>query len=204
MKIKLEKKGISDIIMVGELMYKMGINGDLYKLLSNKDNNEDLRFIPFDVIRYQGQNLASEPLITRKEILNELNILQAKPIVVQNKDEVMKYFHDAIESNFEGIVVKSLEGRYTSGPCDWAKIKNKDQSDYEVITIDPTRDRIEVLVKKGQNSNHVCGVKCMPKDKVDLKLGDWVKIEHQGQLDTGGLRHPVYKRRRNVPSKSRN
>ena len=41
------------------------------------------------------------------------------------------------------------------------------------------------------------GVKVCNKDKALLKVGDDVKIEHQGVLSNGGLRHPVFKGRCN-------
>ena len=78
------------------------------------------------------------------------------------------------------------------------KVKKKDTLDLEVVHIDPTLERIEVYFRDTANQMkavHV-GVKCLNKDKHNLKIGDIVEISHMGVLSKGSLRHPVFLRKR--------
>ncbi len=178
--------GVKDMVLVGELIYHDGKQGDLYKLLSNKTNENEIKFVPFDVLIINEQVVKFEPLIERKEMLVH-TLKGVEPKVVMNQEDVDDAFQDAIQAGYEGIVVKNMHEPYRTGPCNWVKVKEKDQNDYRVTIIDPVKDRIEVDV----NGRGV-GVKCMPKDKCNLKVGSIVTVEHQGVLDTGGLRHPVF------------
>jgi len=115
---------------------------------------------------------------------------------VMTKDDVrLHYEHYVNALHYEGIVVKSADSRLIMGVSPWVKLKKKETSDLEVISIDQTQERIEVLVHNGTASKGV-GVKVMNKVKATLKVGDIVEIEHQGILSKGGLRHPVFIRRR--------
>lgn len=203
----LENKGIKKATFLGELFYKDGSLGALYDLLSNKDNDTDLNITIYDVahlVNSSEVNGNKTPLIDRKELLTEIfgiSPFLVRPKVVNSKQEVMDIFKEVTTLGMEGVVVKGFDGNLVSGPCAWVKIKFKDRSDYEVSSIDKTKERIEVLVPIGaivsvngnQNPSFILvGVKCMEKIKATLKVGDIVTIEHQGVLDSGSLRHPVY------------
>ena len=76
----------------------------------------------------------------------------------------------------------------------WVKIKKKDINIYELVVIEQTRERGEVLVKTSMHPNgRPVGVKICNKDKKGLNIGDQVAIEHQGITVNGSLRHPVFK-----------
>ena len=196
----LEEQGIKKGLFLGEIFYEDGKAGRLYDLLSNKDN-DDLGIKIYDVIRLINDvdmQANKTPLIDRKELLTDLfyaTPFYIKPIVVQNKQEVERDFETITRMGFEGCVVKPMDGFLTMGPCNWVKMKKKDQTDYQVDSIDNTKERISIAVPTViNNCTKVVsvGVKVSNKIKQHLKLGDLVTIEHQGILPSGSLRHPVF------------
>jgi hypothetical protein len=203
----LENKGVTKATLLAELYYGSGKAGALYELLSHKDDDTMLNIKIYDVahiVNGSDINGTNTPLIDRKEILGEIfgeSKYLIKPILMNNKLEVDNMFNEVTDiGDMEGIVVKGFDGSLVSGPCSWVKIKKKDQSDYEVVEIDKVKERIEINVPNpnlpvsGQvwAANVRVGVKCMNNIKATLQVGDYVTIEHQGVLDSGSLRHPVY------------
>ena len=182
--------------MLGELVWGGGKAGALYDLLSHQEDNE-LSFRPFDLVSLSGVNLEKETLMTRIEELQRIMSPKYEGLkFVENESDVIQFFNETVAKGYEGIVVKNLHSPLVFGPCGWVKLKKKDENVYPIVAIDPVKERIEVAVDSvgvnGTTSRNV-GVKCCNRDKQGLKIGDKVKIEHQGILSQGGLRHPVYK-----------
>jgi ATP-dependent DNA ligase len=190
-----------DCILVGELSTYEGYKNSIYTVMSNKTNEEVLMFWVHDIIKYKGKNIEKEELITRKEILTNIKEFPGIPLirshVVHSKEEVGKYFEEAIKTGYEGIVVKALNSRWVTGPCNWAKLKGKDTTDFKVYAIDPVRERIDISVLLPIDHPNapavLTGVKVMNSEKRKLSPGDMVTIEYQGMLKSGRLRHPVYR-----------
>lgn len=217
----LRDKGIKRAMFLAELIYGKGKLRDLYNLLSHKyDDSLNLKIFDVCFIESEEETMHAEQtqLIERKEKLGK--IFEATPYLpdiklVNNKDEAEAYFSNCIYAGYEGIVLKSLEGFLISGPCDWVKRKFKDRTEYTINRIDTTRERIEILIPLPLNQVSksvqskicssgfwyvVCGVKVINRYKKYLKVGDRVLIEHQGVLDSGSLRHPVYIPPLTIPS----
>jgi hypothetical protein len=209
----LEDNDVEQAVFLAELFYGEGKKGDLYKLLSHKDD-DTLNLIIYDVghITFKNSKMAGEvtPLITRKEILSELfpsgagfTSWSIKPHIVEGRLEAESYFGDVTDDGYEGIVLKPLDGFLTHGPCAWVKMKFKDRSEYKVIAVSNTQERIEIAVPVPPAPGTLqliakyipCGVKVTNKHKASLRPGDTVEIEHQGVLDSGSLRHPVFIRK---------
>lgn len=205
---RLHAAGVIRGVFLGELYVNTGANGELYNLLKNKENAAALKYKIFDfntlVFKDGTINGDSTPLIDRKEVLLELLnhtttiMLPIRSEMVHTKEEVMVLFKHYTDMGFEGIVVKPARSFMVYGPCSWVKIKNKDQTDYEVMFIDPIKERIEIKAPVVATNGKVpityipVGCKCQNKDKAKLKVGDFVTIEHQGVLPSGSLRHPVF------------
>jgi len=183
-----------------ELYWREGKAGMLYEFLKHQDD-DTLRFSVIDVVEIEGVDVTQKPYIDRLELLCE-TVKPNGPLggykTVNSPVEVEAFFQMIVAMGYEGIVVKDLNSPLIFGPCSWVKIKKKDESEFSIASIDPVKERIEVNVftpsKTGHKTRQV-GVKVCNKDKAGLKVGDMVRIEHQGILSEGGLRHPVYKGR---------
>ena len=172
-----------------ELYVNNGKNGDLYELLKHKHSEPHLKLMILDVVM-PGDS------VERKEWILE-NIAPVRDILMINqtrlcinRDEILKHTQDLMNEGYEGVVLKNMDSRFTPNTCSWVKIKNKDRNNYAVSHIDPTLDRIEVLVQT-PGVNMIVGLKATGKQKQGIQTGDMVEVEHQGILPSGSLRHPV-------------
>jgi len=182
--------------LVGELYVMSGKQGEFYDLQKNF-KPEELRFVVFDILEYNGENTKEWPLIERKELLAEVITktahVRVMPVrIASNKAELLRIIDTAYNAEYEGVVVKNMDGRYITGPCSWVKIKRKDENIYSVSHIDEALERIEVMVGGPMVARPV-GLKVSHDLKKTLKIGDLVRVEHQGILSKGGLRHPIFK-----------
>lgn len=193
---RLRANDVKEAIFLCEIFWGLGQLGSLYDLLKYKEDDR-VRFKIFDIIELNHCSLRKQPLIARKEVIQAVGAGRwlAKCFVIDDSDEAEQVFKEFVDKGYEGIVVKSLESKFQQGPCDWVKMKFKDQSEYHVIAIDPTQERIEVVVMSMGELNQIryihVGVKAPNKYKKHIKLMDSVTIEHQGILPSGSLRHPV-------------
>jgi len=194
-----EKCPITDALdtkhtLIGELYYGRGQLGQLYPLLSHQDS-DDLNYCVFDVL-----TTTTPPGLTYEErreiLLNEVKESAHVSIVptwyLEEKEQLDELKEEVWNEGFEGLVVKSPNSMYQTGPCKWVKIKKKDRNDYQVVYIDPSLERVEVLVQLPSVGYRRVGVKVVNRYKSRLKLHDSITVEHQGQLSAGGLRHPCY------------
>ena len=191
----------SESVLFGELYSDEGKNGDLYKLLSNK-LGDDLRFAVFDAYCLEGRDISTLSLMERKELLTEWFIGHTPSNLTHIVDtyycelpnEIDEAFDEAVLRGYEGVVVKECNYPLLFGSqCRWVKLKYTTTADLKVAYIDPNKERIECEIP-GRHQR--LGVKVMNKDRIKLNVGDMVEIEHYGVLSGGGLRHPVYKRKR--------
>jgi len=171
-------------IYLGELHYGEGKQGDLYKLL--KDRNKG-NILIFDVVMLNNEIVQNRPLSERKKaIVEAVGELSLPYSIVNSLKEAKQAFHDAVMEGYEGVVIKSLDSPLVLGSCSWVKMKFKDQNVLRITKIDP-EERIEV--------DHVgvpVGVKVINRIKKDLNIGDSVVIEHYGVTVSGSLRNPIY------------
>jgi len=194
---RLRKNDIKAGIFLAELYYKEGhiqLGGELN---SNKQS-DDLNLKVFDVLQLNSDLVSEEPFIDRREgLVDCLGDLAIKGMVANDKAAMEKYFKDIVAYGYEGIVVKEFDSHLVMGPCSWAKMKHKDQTEYTVILVETSRERIEVevpVVQPDGSYSQQCvnvGCKAPNKYKKHIKVGDAVTIEHQGVMLSGSLKHPV-------------
>lgn len=178
---------------LAELHSGKGLAGALYQLLEEK-TTDAVNLCCYDILQFDRQDVRDMHLITRKEVLSDIlpQPLISKCVLVNNEQEAKLVFDGMVEQGYEGAVIKSLDSNLMFGPCSWAKMKHKDQSDYEVIYIDPNQERIEIKVLIPRPGSAVSvGVKAVNKYKKHINVGELVTVEHQGVLSSGSLRHPV-------------
>jgi ATP-dependent DNA ligase len=174
--------------LLGELCWGDGKAGSLYELLKHQTDDR-LKFMVFDVDLPRSYIQRHRWLQQHVNTTNHVNVIQN--YLAYTKVNVMYFYNYLVNNGYEGAVVKSHDSRLIVGPCPWIKIKKKETLDLKVVQISTTQERIEVLCGEKR-----VGAKCLDKYKKNLKVGDIVEIEHQGVLDGGGLRHPVFIRKR--------
>ena len=193
----LEELSECESVLVGELVYQSGRHGSLYELLEHK-NDPDLIFAVFDIIEHKGQDLRRTKYTERRNLLKEAipetdHVKIIPSINIEDKETLDMIFKVATNVfKFEGLVIKQGDSTLRTNKTTWIKLKNKDTADLLVTKVDDTSERMEVRV----NSNRICGVKLCAKYKESVKVGDIVEIEYQGVLSGGGLRSPVFLRKR--------
>ncbi|MCD6421431.1 MAG: ATP-dependent DNA ligase, partial [Thaumarchaeota archaeon] len=86
----------------------------------------------FDVLYHNGRDLTLEPLEERRKVLESIieetdQVKLSKAIFTSDPRELEKFFHEAIESGCEGLVVKAVgeEAIYRAGARGWLWIKLK-------------------------------------------------------------------------------
>jgi hypothetical protein len=180
-----------DYTLWGELYYGPGKNGDLYKLLSNKESDE-LHYSIFDIT---GPHIGHKPYMERRERLLELQASNWYPhvhvintLVAEDRQQLDSYLDVYTRAGYEGIVIKNGDEPFKTGPCNWIKIKPIQTIDCEIIMIDPVKERMEVA-----HLNRPVGVKLNNKYRHLVKVGNVIEIEHRGILSGNGLRHPNFR-----------
>jgi hypothetical protein len=187
-----------DSVFYGELTWNGGFNGDLYSLLSHKMDDE-MRMFVFDASILHGKDITAYPFIDRREmLLNAIPKTLGYVYVVsstycENESDAQQAFDVAVSQGYEGVVLKQANQRLLFGAsCTWVKLKYTTTADLKIVSIDPNKERIECELP----NRRPLGVKVMNKVKATLSVGDMVEIQHYGVLSGGGLRHPVYIRKR--------
>jgi len=194
---EMKAAGTQSALLIGELYWNEGKLHESYALSSNKKSDK-VKLSVFDIMELDGGNMRDMTLVERKETINERGLQSWAPKcwVVQDEAESDLIFQNVINDGYEGIVMKNLDSKYVCGPCDWVKRKFKDRNNLQIVSIDPVKEKIEVMHispdTNGMSMRYVpVGVKAPNKYKKHLKIGDVVEIEHQGVLPSGSLRHTV-------------
>jgi hypothetical protein len=191
----------SDSVVFGELYFDKGHNGDLYKLLSNK-MSDDLMFAAFDAQRLNGYDISNKTFEERRTLLidaigKQKHVHVVDSYYLESPADVDSAYDEAIQRGFEGVVIKQANQVLNVRPkCTWVKLKYTTMADLMVVAIDPSKERIECQLPG--NGIKTLGVKVMNNIKATLKVGDIVEIQHYGVLNGGGLRHPVFMRKRDA------
>lgn len=201
----------NDTILFGELHWEDGKAGALYDFLSHAFDDK-LKFTIFDVhnpkwtenMSYEDRkewlmtNIREHP-IYKKNNYEVGTVRIPSPNYIENEAMLTELIQKNKDEGWEGLVIKQPDSLlYAIGgkgiivsQQHWVKIKHKTTGDYEVRSISPTQERMEVWVGDKVKGRTV-GVKLVNKYKPFVNVGDIVEIEHQGVLSSGGLRHPTF------------
>ena len=118
-----------DMVLDGEVVALDDQGRSSFQLLQNaaQQNGATLRYEVFDLLRLEGRDLRSLPLLERKRMLRKA--LPKSPSVLYC-DHVVKtgreFFAVAVEHGLEGVIAKNAKSTYRTGlrTSDWLKIKN--------------------------------------------------------------------------------
>ena len=118
---------VGEMLPFQELMHRKRKH-DIHKAVEQYPVN--LYF--FDVLYADGKDLTLEPLEARRKVLESIveegeRVKLSKAILTEDPHELEKFFHEAIESGCEGLVLKAIgkEAIYRAGARGWLWIKLK-------------------------------------------------------------------------------
>src|SRR5579863_1992115 len=120
----------NSVVLDGEIVC-LGEDGKsrFYDLLFRR---REPRFVAFDLLRCDGQDLKYSPLIERKQRLRAVLPKLSNNILfcdhVENDGESL--FRLACENDLEGIVAKHKYGPYLQEHAQWIKIRNQKYSEW--------------------------------------------------------------------------
>lgn len=118
-----------DFILDGELtgsvdLRKSMADGDLFLTAPNPSAPVPPRFIAFDLLWHNGEDLLRQPLLDRREKLESLVLAPPfEVIAIHPADDpagINAIFQQALRDGHQGLVVKDPQSRYTPGGCDQA------------------------------------------------------------------------------------
>ncbi|RYD20512.1 MAG: DNA ligase D, partial [Verrucomicrobiaceae bacterium] len=136
---RLQALSKKDFVMDGEAVVfdtKGRSNfGDLQAALQG-DHQEKIEFVAFDLLHFDGENLRDLPLSMRLERLEKI-VPDEKDLIHRSKvwpwAEGKDLFKQACKTGLEGIISKSVAGRYQEGSRkDWVKSKCRARQEFVV------------------------------------------------------------------------
>ncbi|RYD48925.1 MAG: ATP-dependent DNA-ligase, partial [Verrucomicrobiaceae bacterium] len=143
---RLEKISKKEFVLDGEAVVfdSKGRSsfGDLQAALQ-ADDQPRIEFVAFDLLHLAGENLRDLPLSMRLERLAELiptDRLQIHRSKVWPSNQGKDLFKQACETGLEGVISKSLAGRYHEGSRkDWVKSKCRARQEFVICGYTPPK-----------------------------------------------------------------
>ncbi len=136
------KLGFSDLQK--RLGRKMA-DGDLFLTDEGQENSVPLRFIAFDLLWLEGEDLLARPLQERRAKLESLALPQPFEIIslhpAENPEEIEALFKQSLQNGHEGLIAKDPSSLYSPGRRgkSWIKLKG----------VMPTLDCVVVIAEQG-------------------------------------------------------
>jgi bifunctional non-homologous end joining protein LigD len=135
-----ELSGLRDCVLDGELV---ALSGDLARpgpLAGVSDDGPAVdRFIVFDILEVEGENVTKKGLADRRGLLTEVvseGVYVATSPTFTDGDELLDY---VTFNGMEGIVAKQIASRYVEGARNdtWLKIKVRREQEFVVLGYTP-------------------------------------------------------------------
>jgi bifunctional non-homologous end joining protein LigD len=123
-----ELRGLpSGLVLDGELIAWR--NGEPYfpyvcRRVLNRDTSIALTFVAFDLLGMDGNDLMPEPFRKRREALEGLTLDGAGWTTSETFEDGAALFDSVCRLGLEGVVAKTLSGRYIPNERGWIKQKN--------------------------------------------------------------------------------
>ena len=131
------KLNCKDCILDGEFLFfdHTGRNHFLtMSALPHTIGNLQYKYVAFDILDYNGRDVRSEPLESRKrllsQVLNDGTIIKKSQVITTN---IPQFFNEQMRLQREGIILKEKGGVYVTGrSSSWLKIKKTETYDVAV------------------------------------------------------------------------
>jgi len=154
------------------------------KELAERMEKVRITFKAFDILYLNGQELVKNSLSTRQKYL--LEVVPSEYIVegvnCQNEIELMRFYEEALEKKYEGIVVKNLNAPYEIGKRTYTWLKLKPERD----TIDCTI--VKAFYGKGKRAGLYSSYLLAIRDPTEKKLYTIGRVSNLPEKTMGVLR----------------
>jgi ATP-dependent DNA ligase len=191
-----------DIIFDGEIVVFDDELRTRLPLVSSRDNWKKAKFVVFDVISVNGNDVRDYTLVDRRKLLKDLfyNFTKKpKNFALSPVFEGLNQIWGIVkERDLEGVIAKKLNSKYFGKRCDyWIKIKNwkyvlKKVEKYEitenkgfVIYVKLDNGNLQKVVVNGKEESKII------KDKIDSGIETIVELRYLHEEDKG-LRELVF------------
>lgn len=120
-------------------------DGDLFLTDEGQDSSVPLRFVAFDILWHQGNDLLDKPLVDRRAVLESLELAPPfETIAIHPADEpaeIEALFKHSLQNGHEGLIAKDPASLYSPGRRgkSWIKLKG----------VMPTLDCVVVIAEQG-------------------------------------------------------
>lgn len=141
-----------------------------------------LKFILFDLLYLDGENLIHEGFIDRRKKLEKIIgkddvLMMSSATIVEDPKAVDLLFDDAISRGLEGIMAKKIDGIYRAGSRDWNWIKLK--RSYS-SSLDDTIDALVMGFNYGKGKRTAFGIGAFLIGVYDKKKDMFVTVSKIG------------------------
>lgn len=136
----LERLGVRDAVFDGELIAVDTSGRDDFAALQRTlegSGSAPLRYALFDLMRLEGVDLTGTPLVERKRLLQALLERTPDPLLAYSQHIAghgAEVFAASAKQGMEGIISKTVDGRYTPGrTTSWVKVKHAQTDEFVVV-----------------------------------------------------------------------
>ena len=152
----LSRLTVGEAVIDGELVGLDARGISRFGLLMDPGAEE--RFVAFDLLWLEGEDLRKRPLEERRELLQSL-LSNAPPGLVLSElvqgEDVEAVLEQAMETGWEGVVAKRKGSPYAGGKSsDWLKLKVNDAQEFAVAGYVPLKPKTQ---KRQSGANHEIG-----------------------------------------------
>lgn len=184
----------------GELYIPGGTSSDVVRL----DRQEDLRFVLFDVLRYQGESTMSARLDSRRLLLEHAHrAIDNKGLVrIAGQVPVSLFGVKFIwEHGGEGAILKRLSSTYRSGfrTPDWIKVKQIAAAEFTITGFAEGKSGPCSVFKLRHDDGRETTCKVLTNAILNAVhanpskyIGQRITISYMGFTKSGLWRHPVF------------
>jgi len=114
------------------------------------ENSDEVRFVIFDVLRFQGRSTEEDPYTSRRALLAKLFMQETFPKwfrLAKKSEKIQELYDEVVAGGGEGIMVKDPDAPYMpSRGTAWLKIKHVEFSEGVIVASTPGDGRNKGLV----------------------------------------------------------
>lgn len=166
---------------------------DRYKIREVYPREYTAYFVAFDVLEVDGEDLTDLSLLERKERLDVSeydNVME-----ITTRDDPEELWDEAMENNWEGIILKDPESTYDGDRSDtWLKMKYWKEELFDVVGTKITENDGFVVLVDVEDDEPQKVVVNGHDDQEEVERGvDQVEIQFLEKTESGRLRKPSFK-----------